>query len=333
MNLRPAVTPAALGDVELDYLRQMLLERSGLALSREKRYLVESRLTPICRQRKLATLNALVAELRAAPPHGELERLVVEAMTTNETLFFRDRTPFDLMRSTVLPKLLEERASRKKIRIWCAAASTGQEPYSIAMILEEFAAKLAGWTVDLIATDISDEVIRRAKQGIYSQFEVQRGLPIQLLLKNFTQNGEQWQISPRLRGMVDFRTLNLMRDFSALGEFDLIFCRNVLIYFEPRLKTDVLNRLARSLSTPTGMLVLGASETVLGLDTVLMPHPTIRGLYARRPETSTAQAPTAPIAGRSPFAPSVAPTPGGAAGTTSGTASSSALPPLRRYGL
>lgn len=134
MNLRPAVTPAALGDVELDYLRQMLLERSGLALSREKRYLVESRLTPICRQRKLATLNALVAELRAAPPHGELERLVVEAMTTNETLFFRDRTPFDLMRSTVLPKLLEERASRKKIRIWCAAASTGQEPYSIAMI-------------------------------------------------------------------------------------------------------------------------------------------------------------------------------------------------------
>lgn len=278
---------ATITDGDFDFLRELLLTRSGLALSREKRYLVESRLSPVCRQRSLASFNELVTVLRTGRD-SELERLVIEAMTTNETLFFRDRAPFDVFKQTLLPHLMEQKAGKGRLRIWCAAASTGQEPYSLAMILDEMGPSLNGWRIEILATDIADSVIHRAKQGLYSQFEVQRGLPIQYLLKYFTQVGEQWQISPKIRGMVEYRPLNLIRDFSALGEFDIIFCRNVLIYFEPKLKSDVLNRLSRSLSSPHGVLVLGASETVLGLETPLMPHPAIRGLYARRPESAPA---------------------------------------------
>lgn len=278
---------ATITDSDFDFLREMLLARSGLALSREKRYLVESRLNPVCRQRNLLSFNELVTKLRSGRD-GELERVVIEAMTTNETLFFRDRAPFDIFKQTLLPHLMKEKAGKGRLRIWCAAASTGQEPYSLAMILDEMAPGLSGWRIEILATDIADCVIHRAKQGIYSQFEVQRGLPIQFLLKYFTQVGEQWQISPKIRGMVDYRPLNLIRDFSALGEFDIIFCRNVLIYFDPKLKSDVLNRLSRSLTSPHGVLVLGASETVLGLDTALVPHPAIRGIYARRPVAAPA---------------------------------------------
>jgi len=204
---------------------------------------------------------------------------VVEAMTTNETFFFRDKIPFEHFREAILPALLVARAREKRMRIWCAAASTGQEPYSLAMILREFAAALSGWRVDLLATDLAGEVLEKGKAGIYSQFEVQRGLPIQQLVQNFTQVGEQWQISPALRGMVQFRTLNLLNDFSALGAFDLVFCRNVLIYFDQESKTAVLNRLARQIPVD-GYLVLGAAETVVGLTEAFRPVPDRRGLYA-----------------------------------------------------
>jgi len=215
---------------------------------------------------------------------------VVEAMTTNETFFFRDKIPFEHFRDSIMPEMLKARAARRSIRIWCAAGSTGQEPYSLAMCLKEMGASLAGWRVDIIATDLSQEVLEKSKSGIYSQFEVQRGLPIQLLVKYFKQNGELWQISPDIRAMVQHRQLNLLHDFSQLGAFDVIFCRNVLIYFDQETKISIFGRLAKAME-PDGFLVLGAAETVVGLTDVFKPFPDKRGLYRPSgPRATTAQA-------------------------------------------
>jgi chemotaxis protein methyltransferase CheR len=248
---------------EFEFLRTFLKARSGLSLAAEKRYLIESRLAPVCRRFELASLSDLVVRVKAGRD-AEMERLVVEAMTTNETFFFRDRVPFDLFQNVLLPRFLSARAATKRLRIWCAAASTGQEPYSLAIILSEAAAKLAGWKVEIVATDISTEVLEKAKAGLYSQFEVQRGLPIQMVLKYFTQVGEQWQIAPAIRSMVDYKPLNLIKDFSHLGTFDIVFCRNVLIYFSAEVKKDILTRIHATLK-PGGYLILGASEALNGL--------------------------------------------------------------------
>ena len=264
-------------ELEFEYLRSFLKQRSGLALTAEKRYLVESRLTPVCRRFGLATLGDLIGALKLGQD-GATERAVVEAMTTNETFFFRDRIPFDLFRDTILPEALARNASRRRLRIWCAAASTGQEPYSLAMLLQEAAPRLAGWQVEIVATDLSTEVIEKAKLGLYSHFEVQRGLPVQWLIRYFTQIGEQWQIAQSLRSMVDYRQLNLLHSFASLGQFDVIYCRNVLIYFDAPTKSDVLARLAAQLA-PGGALLLGAAETVIGLTDRLSPNPKQRGLY------------------------------------------------------
>ncbi len=234
-------------DIEFDFLRTYLKARSGLALSAEKRYLIESRLGPVCRRFNLASLGALVTALKGARDLA-MERAVVEAMTTNETFFFRDRVPFDLFRDTLLPEAMARRAAQRRLRIWCAASSTGQEPYSLAMMLQEAAPRLAGWQVDLVATDLSTEVLERARAGLYSHFEVQRGLPLQALIKHFEQVGEQWRISASLRQMVDFRPLNLLHPFETLGTFDIIYCRNVLIYFDAQTKGDVLGRLSAALA-------------------------------------------------------------------------------------
>jgi len=272
---------------DFDFLRQMLRERSGIVLSAEKQYLAESRLLPVARRGGFATLGELVAKLKAGTPALAVQ--VVDAMTTNETFFFRDKVPFEHLRDTVLPALIAARARVKRIRIWCTAASTGQEPYSIAMVLKSMNAALAGFKVDILASDISGDVLERAKSGLYSQFEVQRGLPIQLLLKHFSQAGENWQVTPELRAMVQFRPLNLLNDFSALGSFDLVFCRNVLIYFDQPTKTAVLNRLARQMPED-GFLILGAAETVVGLTDCLAPVPDRRGLYM--PNGSARRAPS-----------------------------------------
>lgn len=280
-------------DVEFDFLRAYLKTRSGLALTAEKRYLVESRLGPICRKFNLAGLPQLVTALKM-PRDAAMERAVVEAMTTNETFFFRDRTPFDLFKDVLLPEALARRAAQRKLRIWCAAASTGQEPYSLAMMLNEAAPRLSGWNVDIVATDLSTEVLAKAKAGLYSHFEVQRGLPVQFLLKHFEQTGEQWRISPTLRQMVDFRPLNLLHPFETLGTFDIIYCRNVLIYFDAPTKGDVLGRLSASLSSD-GALLLGAAETVIGLTDKLVPSQQHRGLYNQAPAAGRmAAAPIAP---------------------------------------
>jgi chemotaxis protein methyltransferase CheR len=263
---------------DYDFLRKCLKDRSGLVLSAEKQYLVESRLLPVARKAGVTTLGELVSKLRGAHDPA-LMTGVVEAMTTNETFFFRDKVPFEHFRATIMPALLEARRAARTIRIWCAAASTGQEPYSLAMYLKEIERDILGWRIEMLATDLSGEVLEKARAGIYSQFEVQRGLPIQLLVKHFTRSGEVWQIAPELRAMVRYRQLNLLADFSNLGTFDIVFCRNVLIYFDAETKTDVLNRIAR-VTASDGYLVLGAAETVVGLTNRFKMVADRRGLYA-----------------------------------------------------
>lgn len=262
---------------DFDFLRRLLKDRSGLVLSAEKDYLLESRLLPLARRHGMTSLGELAARLRQ-PGTTALAIAVTEAMTTNETFFFRDRIPFDHLRETVIPALVAARAREKRIRIWCTAAASGQEPYSIAMVLKALGAQLNGFRIDIMATDLSAEVVERAKAGLYSQFEVQRGLPIQLLVKYFSKNGDAWEIAPELRGMVQFRTLNLLNDFSPLGAFDVVFCRNVLIYFDQATKSGVLERIARQMPAD-GYLTLGAAETVVGLTESFVPVPDRRGLY------------------------------------------------------
>ncbi|TBW37380.1 protein-glutamate O-methyltransferase CheR [Siculibacillus lacustris] len=262
---------------EYDYLRGFLKQRSGLVLSNEKQYLIESRLLPVARKASLPSISALVAKMKE-PGAGVLCDAVVEAMTTNESFFFRDKVPFEHFTNTMLPAMLDARARDRRLRIWCAAASTGQEPYSLAMCLKEAEARLAGWRIEIIGTDLSNEVLEKARAGVYSQFEVQRGLPINHLLKHFVQNGDTWQISSTLRGMVQYRKLNLLENFSSLGQFDIVFCRNVLIYFDNQTKIDILGRIAKMLPAD-GFLVLGAAETVVGLTDAFKPMTDKRGLY------------------------------------------------------
>ena len=271
---------------DYEYLRKLLKDHSGLDLSADKQYLIESRLLPLSRKCGVAGIGELVQKMKGGS--SSIIAQVVEAMTTNETFFFRDKVPFEHFRDAIMPEVLKARASRKSIRIWCAAGSTGQEPYSLAMSLKEMGAALAGWRVEIIATDLSTEVLEKSKSGVYSQFEVQRGLPIQLLVKYFKQNGELWQISPELRAMVQHRQLNLLHDFSQLGTFDIIFCRNVLIYFDQDTKINIFGRLAKAMEGD-GFLVLGAAETVVGLTDVFKPFPDKRGLY--RPSGARAASP------------------------------------------
>lgn len=268
-----------MNEPDFEYLRTFLKVRSGLALPQEKRYLVESRLAAICRGFGVADLTELVRAIRGGR-NLTLENAVIEAMTTNETFFFRDKGPFDLFKDVLLPRYLNARSNAKHLRIWCAAASTGQEPYSLAMLLEEAAPRLVGWKVDILATDISNDVLAKARAGLYNQFEVQRGLPIQLLLKHFTQVGDQWQISSKMRSKVEFRQLNLIKDFKHFGVFDIVYCRNVLIYFDSPTKGDVLKRISNVMA-PDGSLILGAAETVLGLTDAFLPDAAHRGLYGK----------------------------------------------------
>jgi chemotaxis protein methyltransferase CheR len=274
--------------LDYEYLRKLLKERSGLDLSADKQYLVESRLIPLARRAGLSGIAELVQKMKNGSE--ALTTDVVEAMTTNETFFFRDKIPFDHLRDTILPQLVPARTNRRALRIWSAASSTGQEPYSIAMCLKEFGPALSGWRIEIVATDLSQEVLEKSKAGIYSQFEVQRGLPIQMLVKYFRQTGELWQLNADIRGMVQHKQLNLLHDFSSLGKFDIIFCRNVLIYFDQDTKIRTFERLSKMLEGD-GTLMLGAAETVVGISDAFRPYPDKRGLYQLNPaRTSRANA-------------------------------------------
>lgn len=264
---------------DFDYISTLIKSRSGLVLSKEKGYLLESRLLPVARKRGMKGLDELIGDVKTKKDEiliGE----VVEAMTTNESFFFRDIKPFDLFRDHILPHMLESRASSKTFRIWCAAASSGQEPYSLSMLMKEVGPKLAGWKTSILGTDISHEILEKARKGIYSQFEVQRGLPIQLLLKYFTKADDVWQINADIRAMVEYKEYNLLDSLKPLGGFDVVFCRNVLIYFDKDTKAKVLGEIA-DLMPEDGILFLGGAETVLGVTDRFKPVPGQRGVYCK----------------------------------------------------
>ncbi len=264
---------------DFDIYKDLLKEKSGLVLTPDKLYLIESRLNPITKKWGYENLAAMTNILRAVPPK-ELVNDIIEAMTTNETSFFRDNKPFDIFKDTVLPYFKNKNGANKNLRIWCAAASSGQEPYSIAMILKEESAKLPGWRFSITATDISHEILDQAKEGTYTQFEVQRGLPITMLMKYFTQNGDKWTINDDIKKMIEFKYFNLLDPMTSMGQFDVIFCRNVLIYFDQPTKKDVMERMSRQM-TDDGFFFLGGAETVLGITDAYKAVPNCRGLYAK----------------------------------------------------
>lgn len=264
---------------DFKFLVDRIKDRSGIVLSADKGYLIESRLVPVAQRNGLTTVEELVKKMRAAPNAALMEE-VTEAMTTNESFFFRDKTPFDFLKDYIVPQFLQSRGSNKRLNIWCAAASTGQEPYSIAMVLKEMNAKMPGWSYKILGTDLSNDVLEKAKAGTYSQFEVQRGLPINLLVKYFKQTGETWMIDPAIRAMVEYKYFNLLESFVPLGKFDVIYLRNVLIYFDRETKKSILERAAQLLA-PDGYIILGAAETVIGITDALRPLKTHRGLYER----------------------------------------------------
>lgn len=249
---------------DFNYVRELIRSKSGIALEDGKEYLAEARLSSLCRQMKIDSISTLVARLKAncADP---LHKLAIEAMTTNETSFFRDLHPFEALKKHVLPSVLASRSASKSLSIWCGASSTGQEPYTIAMTLMESFPSIVQWKLTFIATDISSEMISRSREGKYNQIEINRGLPASLLVKHFEKQGQEWQIKQPLRKMIEFKEMNLVRDWPKFPQFDIVFMRNVLIYFESQTKRDILARI-RGVLKPDGYLFLGCAETTLCLD-------------------------------------------------------------------
>ena len=276
-----------------DILANLLQRGSGLVIGPEKQYLLETRLAGIMRDLGLADLDRL-ADRMQAPGNAEVERQIIEAMTTNESFFFRDEKPFAHFRTMALPRLLATRPAGARLRIWSAASSSGQEAYSLAMIVAEMRATLGGRTVEIVGTDLSREQVLRAQEGLYTQFEVQRGLPMQFLVKYFKKDGNNWRLNDAIRAMVSFREWNLLSDPRPLGSFDVVFCRNVLIYFDRPTKTRVLDAIARQMQQD-GLLYLGGAETVLGNTDWFDIVPDNRGVYeltrkGARPALATAVA-------------------------------------------
>lgn len=247
-----------------DYVRDFVRTEAGIVIEAGKEYLVESRLTPIVKSEGLGSIDALVNSLRGSSK-TELHRKVVDAMTTNETTFFRDIDPFEVLKTDILPKLIAARRATRRLNIWYAASSTGQEPYSMSILIREHFPELADWTIDQTATDLSRKALERAQAGKYSQLEVNRGMPAHLLLKYFEKKGLDWQLKDSIRSMVRYREMNLNGMWSVPGPFDLVFIRNVMIYFDVEAKKTILGKI-RNLLRADGYLFLGAAETTMGLD-------------------------------------------------------------------
>lgn len=252
-----------IASVDFDLVRRTVFDNAGIVIEPGKEYLVEARLSGLVRKQGMPSLDALLQRLKHNDP--ALRRDVIEAMTTNETTFFRDGAPFDLLRTEVLPRLIAARAASRQLSIWCAASSTGQEPYSLAMLLAEHFPSLAEWRIRILATDLSRDVLSRAKTGCYSQLEVNRGLPITYLVKYFEKQGIEWQLLPRIRERVEFQQMNLIQAWPLMPAFDVVFIRNVMIYFDVAAKKVILERIARLLPRD-GYLFLGAAETTMNLD-------------------------------------------------------------------
>ncbi len=276
----------ALSPVAFDTLASLLKTKSGLIIGPDKLYLLETRLAIIVKREKLHDLNGLAERLRRSGGDA-LARDVVEAMTTNESFFFRDDKPFQHFRSHALPRLIAARPPGSTLRIWSAASSSGQEAYSLAMIIAEAAAQMAGRKVEIVGTDIARSQLARARDGLYSQFEVQRGLPVQMLMRYFKKDDSNWRISEAIRSMVQFREFNLLSDLRPLGKFDIVFCRNVLIYFDQPTKSRVLDA-AAGIMAADSLLYLGGAETVLGITSRFAPMPGERGVYGLTHATNPA---------------------------------------------
>ncbi|MFT4074299.1 MAG: protein-glutamate O-methyltransferase CheR [Asticcacaulis sp.] len=270
---------------DIEHLAALLKSRSGLILGADKTYLIESRLAPVARREGFANVSALLTALRTKRDE-KLMAAVTDAMTTNETFFFRDKLPFDQFKSDILPALAKTRLSGD-IKVWCAACSTGQEPYSLAMLMDESRMQYPRLNLDILATDISERCLEKAQAGLYTQFEVQRGLPITMMVKHFEKVDEMWRISPKLRSSIRFKKMNLLDDLRTVGRQDVIYCRNVLIYFDLETKKRVLEQMA-TLLADDGCLFLGAAETVLGITDVFKPMPGMRGLYIKNAAAQTA---------------------------------------------
>ena len=276
---------AALSASAFDTFATLLKSRSGLVIGTDKLYLLETRLASILKREKLRDLAALAERLRL-PGSDAVAREVVEAMTTNESFFFRDDKPFQHFRAKALPGLLATRPAGTPLRVWSAASSSGQEAYSIAMIIVECQASIGARRIEIIGTDLAREQVTRSRDGLYTQFEVRRGLPVQMLMRHFRKEATGWRINEAIRGMVQFREWNLLSDLRALGQFDVVFCRNVLIYFDQPTKARVLDAVARQMPAD-GLLYLGGAETVLGITSRFAPLASERGVYGLAAATAS----------------------------------------------
>ncbi len=250
--------------VDFNYVRKLVRKQSAIVLDDHKAYLIEARLAPLVRRQGCTSIRELLRGLRDRPPN-RLHRQVVEAMTTNETSFFRDRRPFDALKNPIIPALMEKRDGTRALNIWCGACSSGQEPYSIAMLLREHFPSLVTWDVRLLGTDLSTEVLEKAKAGCYSKMEVNRGLPITLLTKYFENVGFEWRIREVIRQRVEFRPMNLIERWPPMPAMDIVFLRNVLIYFDLETRRKILGQI-RQILRPDGYLFLGTAETTMNLD-------------------------------------------------------------------
>ena len=264
-------------DEDYDFLATMLRTHSGISITNEKSHLVENRLKAVASRLGFKDITSLMHELKAEK--ATLWRAVTDALMVHDTSFFRDKAPFGYFRTTMLDTLVNARKDAKRLRVWCSAASTGQEPYSVAMVIDA-QPRFSDWNIEILGSDINSDVIDRAQEAIYTQFEILRGLPIQMLAKHFRQDESEWRISSELRSRVRFKVFNLLESFAPLGRFDIIFCRNVLMYFDQQAKQDVLARLSDALAFD-GYLVLGAAETVLGLSQDFAPIVEAPGVFAK----------------------------------------------------
>jgi len=276
MSVVSTPRPDAISPWSFAFLQRFVHERVGVVLDPGKEYLVQARLAQLIEREKLASVDELCARLSNG--NRELEREVAEAMTTNETFFFRDIAPFEALKQEIIPELVRLRAGRKRIRVWSAAASTGQEAYSMAMLLLE--AGPPGWSIEILGTDYTERVLARARSGRYSQLEVNRGLPAQLLVRHFERIGAEWQIREAVRAMVRFEQFDLRSEMRGFGPFDLVLCRNVLIYFDAETRINVLRRMVRTME-PDGYLLLGATENALNADLGLRSHTAGRTIFYR----------------------------------------------------
>ncbi|HMN74154.1 MAG TPA: protein-glutamate O-methyltransferase CheR [Rhodoblastus sp.] len=265
-----------------DELARLLGERIGMAIDPRRRSAIEARLAGLMADCGFSDPQDFLRRLRAGLDPALMNK-TVDAMVTCETLFFRDRAPFEAMRGIVLPRLKETRRDFRNLRFWSAACATGQEPYSIAMVMDDLSREFGGWRVDIVASDVSQSALAAARAGVYSQFEVQRGLPTPMLLRYFRKDSEGWRVSEHLRAAIDFRQVNLVSDFSALGHFDVVLCRNVLMYMDVERRRDILRRISTQLA-PDGYLMLGATETIVGLSDEFVAAPGFAGLFTHKPQ-------------------------------------------------